>query len=370
VFRTLLEHLRNFARDSRPARPGVRHSPAPGGAFRPRLEALEDRTVLSSPATHFLVLTPPAAFTGQQTEVEVVALDASNHRVFNYTGTVQLTSTDPSDALPANYTFTARDHGEHDFLLTPGAVGSDTVTATDTTTSSLTGDATLTVNPAPVATHFLVLAAPQAFAGQPTSVLVVALDASNHRVFNYTGTVQLTSTDPSDTLPANYTFTSSDHGAHLFSLTPAATGSDTITATDTSTSSVTGSVTLNVTPAPVATHFLVVVPRNVQTGQPTPVFVAALDASNHLVPTYTGTVQLTSSDSAATLNGTALPATYTFMAVDHGIHVFWVTFGTTGSQTVTVTDTSNGALTGVATALVGQPSPFGRHHDFFGGFGF
>jgi hypothetical protein len=108
----------------------------------------------------------------------------------------------------------------------------------------------------------------------------------------------------------------------------------------------------------VATHFLVLVPREVEAGVPTPVLVEALSASNQLVPNYTGTVQLMSSDTAATLAGATLPATFTFTGSDDGVHVFVVDFATTGSQSITVTDTTNSSLTGTATTMVHTPPPF------------
>jgi hypothetical protein len=336
--------------------------------FQPRLERLEDRTVLSTsttdPATHFLVLTPRNVYDGVAASLQVVALDASNHVARNYSGTVQITSTDSSDKLPTNYTFKASDHGVHSFKVTAEALGSDAFTATDTTTSSITDSATVTVNPAPVATHFLVVTRSHEDVGELTSITVIALDASNHPVRSYSGTVQITSTVAGDVLPANYTFQASDHGSHTFQLTPKATGTDTITATDTASSALTGSVQITVNPAPVATHFVVEVPRHVTTGVPTPVLVVVLDASNHVVPTYTGTVQITSSDTGATL-----PANYTFQGSDFGAHVFMVTFASTGSKTITATDTGNSALTNTVTVNVGQSgSSSGRGHGF-GGFG-
>src|SRR5438874_3597439 len=47
------------------------------------------------------------------------------------------------------------------------------------------------------ATHFLVLAQ-QGYAGEPDKIVVVALDASNHVVRDYQGTVALTSPDSTD----------------------------------------------------------------------------------------------------------------------------------------------------------------------------
>jgi cytochrome c oxidase assembly protein Cox11 len=345
----------------------------PSRRFRPLLECLEDRA-LPSTATHFLVQVPQAAQVVQSASVNVVALDDSNHVATSYSGTVQLSSTDSSTTVPSAYTFTTADHGHHTFTITPGTTGTETISATDTSNSSITGSASLLVNAAPVVTHFLVLASSSqgstdhhcggqfstdftssssgsVSAGAPTNIRVLALDASNHVVPTYTGTVQLSSTDSSTTVPAAYTFTTADQGAHTFSVTPGTTGTETITATDTSDSSITGSVSLTVNPAPVATHFQVIVPQNAQVGQSAPVKVVALDASNHIVSNYTGTVQLSSSDTAATL-----PASYTFLASDAGSHVFSVIFGTTGSQTVTATDTSNSSLTGSATTSVGQAS--------------
>ena len=79
---------------------------------------------------------------------------------------------------------------------------------------------------------------------------MVALDASNHLVRNYTGTVHLTSTDAGATLPADYTFTASDRGIHVFRVTLNTTGSQTLTATDTSDSTITATAMVNVRSAP------------------------------------------------------------------------------------------------------------------------
>jgi hypothetical protein len=365
-----------------------------GPAFRPGLEALGDRITpyagggffFDSPppfaapwsllgadtssttqtATQLAVVSRSQAYAGQATQVTVVALDANGMIVPGYTGTVHFTSTDSKATLPADYTFTSSDHGRHTFTITPSATGSMTVTATDTTTASITGSTTINVNTAPVVTHFFVETEEQGYVGAPTEVLVAALDASNHLVRGYAGTVALTSTGSGDKLPANYTFTSSDHGVHVFSVTPGSTGSDTITATDTTTASITGTATLNVNAAQVVTHLAVVAPPWTVSGQPTTAYVVALDANNRIVAGYTGTVHFTSSDSAATL-----PADVTFSATDHGIKAVSVTFGTSGSETLTATDTATASITGDVTIHVGQPflfPGFGFGGGFFGGF--
>ncbi len=337
-------------------------------------------------------------YTGVATSFEVVALSANNQLVPNYTGTVHFTSMDSSTVVPADYTFVAGDQGSHLFTFTPGTASTDTLTATDTTTSSITGSVSLQVSPAPVATHLAVLVVPygqgsgfagfggfglgrheggdddgdgggsgvQVYTGVPTSFEVVALDASNQLVPNYTGTVHFTSVDSSTVVPADYTFVAGDQGSHLFTFTPGTASTDTLTATDAATSSVTGSVSLQVSPAPVATQFDVRVERHTQTGQPASVVVTALDANGNLVPNYTGTVQLTSTNSSDEL----VPVSYTFTASDQGSHAFQVTFAANGSDTLTVTDTANSSLTGSSTVQVGQSDQGwgwgdggqGRHH--------
>src|SRR5207245_2456718 len=68
------------------------------------------------------------------------------------------------------------------------------------------------------------------------------------------------------------------------------------------------------------------------------------------ITNYTGTVHFTSSDGAATL-----PANYTFVGGDNGIHTFsnGVTLNTAGSKTVTATDpVTGGGISGSATVAV------------------
>lgn len=73
--------------------------------------------------------------------------------------------------------------------------------------------------------------------------------------------------------------------------------------------------------------------------QAVPVF--ARDAYANQADGYTGTVHFTSSDGTATL-----PADYTYTLADHGLHSFNITLRHSGLQTVTVTDTVTGSITG------------------------
>ncbi|WP_020470431.1 FG-GAP repeat domain-containing protein [Zavarzinella formosa] len=105
-----------------------------------------------------------------------------------------------------------------------------------------------------------------------------------------------------------------------------------------------GTITLLETPTP-ATHFRVnVVPGSVTAGKTVQVEVSALDAAGHLLPAFTGIVNLTSTDTTATL-----PAKYAFTAADHGIHRFTMTLRKAGSQDIIA---HFGAVTGTGTVQV------------------
>jgi hypothetical protein len=207
-------------------------------------------TVMVNPAaaTHFIVTAPGGTTAGTPFTVTVQATDAFNNQATGYRGTIHFTSTDGAATLPANYTFTAGDQGSHAFTngVTLRTVGNRTVTATDTVTNSITGSATVNVTAPSAATHFAIDAPTNVSLGNPFNITVTALDANNQVVTTYTGTVHFTSSDSAATLPADYTFTSSDHGAHFFKGTTLRTGgTQTITVTDTGNSSVTGTVSVN-----------------------------------------------------------------------------------------------------------------------------
>ena len=313
-------------------------------------------------ATHLQVIVPEDAQSGQSFDVIVEAETASNRIATGYTGTVDLSlsPTDSGATLPTDYTFTAKDHGVHVFHVTLSATGSEQITAADTTTASITGSATTTVEPAPVATQLIVSIGNHVTAGSATTVTVTALDASGHKVTNYTGTISFSSTDSTMTtadgdLPASYTFTAADAGKHTFQVTfPTATSTapTMLSATD---GTLTGSVTPTVNAVGAATHFALVTLGSVA-GFPAPVQVVALDANNQVVTNYTGTVHLTSSDTTATL-----PSDFTFSAGDDGMHLFSVTFATAGKQTLTATDTSTSTVTGQANVYVLSQLTFGKH---------
>src|SRR5207245_6728406 len=168
----------------------------------------------------------------------------------------------------------------------------------------------------------------------------------------YSGTVQLPRSDRQAVLPANYTVTAADAGYHIFSgLTALKTvGNQTLTVTDTVTNSMAG-IQTGITVSPAApTSLSLTAPASSPSGGAFSVIVTAKDPYGNTATGYTGTVHFTSSDGSVTL-----PANYTFVSANQGVHTFsnGVTLTTSGAQSVTATDTGNGSITGASTVQVG-----------------
>ncbi len=307
-------------------------------------------------ATHLAVSGYPSpTVAGVAHNLTVTAKDAygntaTGYTGTGYTGTIHFTSTDPKAVLPADYTFTAGDHGTHTFSVTLKTAGSRSVTATDKTTASITGSQTaIVVNPGAAKTLSVGTFNPFP-AGSTHSVTVKALDAYGNIAAAYLGTIHFTSSDAKATLPADYTFTAADKGVHTFSLALVlkTAGSQWVRAADKTTASITGSQTVSVTPGAAKT-------LSVGTFNPFPagsthtVTVTARDAYGNVATGYLGTIHYTSSDTKATL-----PADYTFTASDKGVHTFSLALvlKSAGSQWVRATDKTTASITGAQTVTV------------------
>jgi hypothetical protein len=214
---------------------------------------------VSGPATHLKVDVAMNPWPADSTHsVTVTALDAGGNTAPDYTGTVEITTSDADATVPASYTFTAADKGVHKFPTSPApalslkTIGTQTVTATDTTKASITGSQTVIVAAGPAKTFKVVVGMNPWPAGTKHSVTVTALDAYGNVATGYAGTVDFATGDPQATVPANYTFTAADSGVHTFpnTLTPGlvfkTVGTQTVSVSDTHTWTITGSATVTV----------------------------------------------------------------------------------------------------------------------------
>ena len=321
-------------------------------------------TVNPLSATQLAVSATSPQTAGSPFSFTVTAQDTYGNTT-GYTGTVKFTSSDTGTGvtLPGNYTFVPGDNGVHTF--TSGATlvtaGLQTITATDTVTSTITGTTSpITVNAAG-ATHFTVMATSPQTAGSPFSFTVTALDPDGNIATGYTGTVKFSKSDSGagSAVPTNYTFTGTggDAGVHTFTsgATLVTAGPQTITATDTLTSTITGT-TSPITVNPAGAKTLTVSVTSPETaGSPFTVTVKAVDPYGNTATGYTGMVKFTTSDAGT---GVVLPANYPFTGGDAGVHSFTngATLVTAGPQTITATDTVTSPITGTTSPITVNPA--------------
>lgn len=318
-----------------------------------------DGVIVSGPATSLTVSftsAPGCATSSATTHVafpcaQITATDVNSNAAVSYRGTVHFTSsTDGTATLPADYSFTSGDAGIHTFSVTYDMIGSQSLTATDTSISSIAGTGNTTVHPGPAAHFVLTVPGTVSFKAAFT-VTVTAEDFFGDVATGYTGTAAISS--PSDATaifsPTSYAFTAADAGVKNFSATLDSTGSQTIHAVDTVNSGISGNGTTTVSAGGPAQSVHLDVPAAASSGQAFSIRVSAVDGAGGTGKTstaYRGSVHFTSTDVLATL-----PADYAFTAADNGVHVFTVTLNQTGSYTISATDTVTASITGTSTAV-------------------
>jgi hypothetical protein len=294
-----------------------------------------------APST-FAFSVPANATAGVPFPLTVTVVDTQGAVVNTYSGTVHFTSSDSGATLPANSMLV---NGSGTFMATLSIEGLQTLTATDTVKTTLTGTSSaIPVSPA-AASYFTVSAPASVAEGSPFSFTVTAFDAFNNVATNYAGSVHFTSSDGGATLPVDSTLVA---GTGTFNATLRTLGSQSVSASDSLTPSVTGSsAAIGVTVGP-PTHLSVSSPASATAGVATTVTVAALDVLNNVASSYAGTVHFTSSDGSS-----VLPANVTLVG---GIATLPVTFKTSGSQTVTATDTVATSFTATSNAVTVSPA--------------
>ncbi|MGH9919043.1 MAG: PKD domain-containing protein [Nitrososphaerales archaeon] len=182
-------------------------------------------------APSFRVTVPPKATSWNQFTFTVTALNANGTVDSTYAGMVHFTSSDSSAVLPADSKLT---DGTRTFHATLGTAGEQTITASDSVDSFITG----TSNAIEVQNPYFSFSVPAtATPGHSFKFTVTALNGDGTVDSAYTGTVHFTSSVSSATLPADSKLTS---GKRSFSATLKSVGPQTITGTDSVHSVVTG----------------------------------------------------------------------------------------------------------------------------------
>jgi hypothetical protein len=125
-------------------------------------------------ATHFSVTAPATATAGTAVSFTVTARDASNNAVTSYSGTEHFTSTDGQAGLPVNSMLT---NGTGTFQATLKSSGSQTITATDSVTTTITGTSN-SISVSPRATLAIISPPP------PSGVVDIPYGPSSVGTFN------------------------------------------------------------------------------------------------------------------------------------------------------------------------------------------
>lgn len=269
--------------------------------------------------------------------------------------TLQLTATGLSSGLTAQTIFT-------DGVITPasggGAIPADTAGGTYT---ALTGPILAETIVGDISLGTVVLTAPAGFVfdtNPPLPVITLEGDA-NHKNINGLAngdTIALTISPTS----LGFTVTTKSRGQTRNVLTysnirvrptaasPLASGNITHTGTSVFPGSTGNFGTLTEVVGAAARLAVSGFPSPQTAGVTGSVTVTVQDQFGNTIPTYTGTIHFTSSDSQATL-----PADYSFLSADNGTHSFngGVTLKTLGTQSITASDVAAASLTGTQAGI-------------------
>jgi hypothetical protein len=182
-------------------------------------------TVTATPpaGTHIVVSAPASTLVKTQFSITIIVVDASNNVLTGYAGPIHFTSSDSMATLPPAYSFTIGPGGDNGVHMFSGVIlrtaGTDTITATSTAFSSVTGSTSVSALTA-LATTLSVTGFPSStIAGVAHEFMVIPRDAFGNLARGFRGTVQFTSSDTQALLPLRYTFTAADQGMHIFEAT-------------------------------------------------------------------------------------------------------------------------------------------------------
>jgi len=291
-------------------------------------------TVNPAAFTHLSLTTPATANTGTAFYATLTALDAYNNTVKSFADTIHVTSTSTQSVLPADFVLT---NGAKQISAKLNSPGNQTITATDTNNS--TAFTSGNINVGNTAAKLIITGSSTSIAGNVATYTVTAQDTVGNAVPGYNGTIHITSTDTTATLPADITLV---NGVGTFNVTLKKATTSTVTATDTAIASLKATA-VTVVSAATASQFTVAAPATTTANTALQSQITAVDAYGNVAKGYTGTVHFTSTDSLA-----VLPADVT---LPNGTRQVTVKLKTAGSQTFTATDAVNAGITATSTAI-------------------
>ncbi len=253
-------------------------------------------------------------------QVTVTALDSNGNVASGYTGTVTLSNDDPQFGEPITYTFSPGDQGSDTFAVSLDTAGIRTFTVTDTNSGTLSGQGLVDIT-AGTAVGLAINTPGTNTVGATDAITVTALDAFGNVAAGYMGTVSFGITKGGAViagLPSSYTFTSNDHGGHLFPVVFKTTGSQKITVSDSQNAIQAGPAQVQISAAPAKLVIKSQPPATVAAGTGFGLVVEAVDSHGHVVSNFNGlvTLKLIADPGHGTLVGSTTGNTLSFQAVN------------------------------------------------------
>jgi hypothetical protein len=289
-----------------------------GAATRLVLDGLPSEVAVDTPAT-----------------LTITVKDRFNNTVTDYAGTLHIVLTDGAAPVVTDVHFTPALQGVAQVPIVFFTDGPQSILITDTANATLSTSTVAQVKNGGATAYSLSTLPVSAVAGEPLALTITAVDKHGNVVKDYGGAAHVSSTDPSDRLPADGGFI---RGVRTVSLAFVTAVQHLATVRE-----VAGTIAANTNPVDVvsgdATDLTVTGAATVA-GSAAQTDVTVLDTYGNTVKSFGGTVSFTSTDPQA-----SLPAPFTFTAADAGRRSFPVTLKTAGVQSVTAADAAH-SLTG------------------------
>ncbi|MBN1189100.1 MAG: S8 family serine peptidase [Dehalococcoidales bacterium] len=319
------------------------------------LVSVDSGTITVVPKFGLTADTPCVA--GASWNFTLSALDGYDIQVGDYSGIVHFTSSDSQADLPEDYEFTPENSGTHIFDVKLKTSGTQSIIATDIAIPETTGQTEISITAAGAYQVGAETAADgsgntgplNVVAGDSITLYAVVRDAYGNFVDNRAGTWSL--------IAVSGEITDTDLVANASGLSAVFTGRKTGSANIRA--AISGLETVDsalVIVAGGAAAGLTVsgFPASITVSKSGNFDVTALDLYSNIAAGYRGTVHFTSSDSEA-----ELPPDYAFTESDNGTHSFEAVFKTTGTQSITASDTSVSSLSGSQENIEVKPKSSG-----------
>ncbi len=279
---------------------------------------------------------------GAPADVTVVAYDGFANTATAFRAAVTFSSTDAKSVLPAAYTFTAADAGQHGFQVTFKTAGTQGLTVAS---GAASGSTSFTVSAAGAVSCAVSQFPTSAPAGSQIPLRVTVYDLFDNVSTGFAGVVRLTSSDARAQLsPASAFDPASDRGTRVYSARLLSAGPQTVTAAEsTNAFSCQATVTVDVGRA----QLVITLPVDVNAGAEANGTVTVKDGFDNVISDYAGSVTFTSSDSLATK-----PPDVTFNGTQGGSVTISARFVSLGVQSLTASQIGDATITGSATTNV------------------